>query len=463
MPLRIGCARCHRVQGLTFEGVSGKVALDASADRAGNFEILNLRLDYDSQGRATGRQLSSFLPLPTGGAVWERVAIYEVASSELRIVAPPVFPGRQARAPADASSAPAMSEGMPFSFAIWVIGVSALLGCLGAIALAKFKRLCLQRNWRLCMDLCSRSGTGEACAEADVQIEVKPSMQPTDHSGQAGRPPLSALPTDNELSVDGVAHDESAIAANRMDAAGHARGAECVAATTADEARMRAQEDESNAPSASRALMAPSPEVTIHASSEASAVVTRQSSVESDAAACAEPRQLSSMCAEVDSTRSTVRSAAPKVGKTSLAPKAASVEQRPERPAERRLRERRPSHSDSQLDSLLSASDVAFDLQAPPLGFGGMGSVHYGTWHGSPVAIKVLLQRRNHKEASLRQALLAEALVLSKLRHPCICSFFGVLGAAWIQSWAPSSLCHHEPITPTRACTHPRGHTRALT
>jgi serine/threonine protein kinase len=70
---------------------------------------------------------------------------------------------------------------------------------------------------------------------------------------------------------------------------------------------------------------------------------------------------------------------------------------------------------------------MTFDLQAPPLGFGGMGSVHFGTWHGSPVAIKVLLQHRKRSEAITRKALLTEAEVLSNLRHPCICSFFGVL------------------------------------
>jgi mitogen-activated protein kinase kinase kinase 7 len=47
-----------------------------------------------------------------------------------------------------------------------------------------------------------------------------------------------------------------------------------------------------------------------------------------------------------------------------------------------------------------------------------MGKICAGLWMGMPVAVK-LVHRSAHRE------LQKEAAVLSRLRHPCICSFFG--------------------------------------
>ena len=51
---------------------------------------------------------------------------------------------------------------------------------------------------------------------------------------------------------------------------------------------------------------------------------------------------------------------------------------------------------------------------------GGMGAVHTGSWFGTAVAVKVVLNR------SRQEALLREAALLASLRHPCICQFFGI-------------------------------------
>lgn len=49
-----------------------------------------------------------------------------------------------------------------------------------------------------------------------------------------------------------------------------------------------------------------------------------------------------------------------------------------------------------------------------------MGAVHTGSWFGTAVAVKVVLNRSRH------EALLREAALLASLRHPCICQFFGI-------------------------------------
>ena len=50
-----------------------------------------------------------------------------------------------------------------------------------------------------------------------------------------------------------------------------------------------------------------------------------------------------------------------------------------------------------------------------------MGAVHTGSWFGTAVAVKVVLNRSRH------EALLREAALLASLRHPCIISqFFGI-------------------------------------
>jgi hypothetical protein len=57
------------------------------------------------------------------------------------------------------------------------------------------------------------------------------------------------------------------------------------------------------------------------------------------------------------------------------------------------------------------------------LGQGGMCDVHLGTWLGTSVAVKVV--RDYGRQPS--HALLAEARMLSLLRHPCICSLYSAL------------------------------------
>jgi len=54
------------------------------------------------------------------------------------------------------------------------------------------------------------------------------------------------------------------------------------------------------------------------------------------------------------------------------------------------------------------------------IGHGGFGTVHAASWLGTPVAIK------RTRLCSLSSALFREGLVLTQLRHPCICSCFGV-------------------------------------
>ena len=73
----------------------------------------------------------------------------------------------------------------------------------------------------------------------------------------------------------------------------------------------------------------------------------------------------------------------------------------------------------------LSADNLTIDWQSR-VGEGGMGSVFIGKWHGTTVAVKVTNTgaRRTH------ELLLQEAGLLSQLRHPCICSTFGVLRVA---------------------------------
>jgi len=54
------------------------------------------------------------------------------------------------------------------------------------------------------------------------------------------------------------------------------------------------------------------------------------------------------------------------------------------------------------------------------VGHGGQGAVYAGCWLGTAVAVKIV------HSARARAQLLSEAELLSKLRHPCVCSFFGI-------------------------------------
>ena len=60
------------------------------------------------------------------------------------------------------------------------------------------------------------------------------------------------------------------------------------------------------------------------------------------------------------------------------------------------------------------------------IGEGGMGRVYASSWMGSPVATKLL---SNTNEWSQRR-LMKEARILTRLRHPNICSFFGALACS---------------------------------
>ena len=75
------------------------------------------------------------------------------------------------------------------------------------------------------------------------------------------------------------------------------------------------------------------------------------------------------------------------------------------------------------------------------IGTGGMGTVYKGRWLNLPVAIKSVFVQ-NPKDR-----ILWEASLLSKLRHPCICSFFGMssisgVGTAVILELLHRSLYH---------------------
>lgn len=68
----------------------------------------------------------------------------------------------------------------------------------------------------------------------------------------------------------------------------------------------------------------------------------------------------------------------------------------------------------------------ACDLELGPLiGKGGMGAVFCGNWLGSVVAVKSV--RVSSSSACRSEALLREAAVLTRLRHPCICGCFGTV------------------------------------
>jgi proto-oncogene serine/threonine-protein kinase mos len=56
------------------------------------------------------------------------------------------------------------------------------------------------------------------------------------------------------------------------------------------------------------------------------------------------------------------------------------------------------------------------------IGKGGMGSVHEAMWGGARVAVKVLHASPDEQMEALKN----EAHLLASLRHPCICTFFGV-------------------------------------
>ena len=84
-----------------------------------------------------------------------------------------------------------------------------------------------------------------------------------------------------------------------------------------------------------------------------------------------------------------------------------------------------PVESDDEL--LISSSEIEL---RHAIGSGGMGVVYEGSWLGTTVAVKVLIhtEERDAAETRRRSAeslLLREARMLSGLRHPNVCRFFG--------------------------------------
>jgi len=70
----------------------------------------------------------------------------------------------------------------------------------------------------------------------------------------------------------------------------------------------------------------------------------------------------------------------------------------------------------------IEACDVSMQKESK-LGVGGFASVYLGTWQGTTVALKVLDRTTRRLEEEVQ----VEVRVLSRLRHPCICAFFGSL------------------------------------
>jgi len=111
---------------------------------------------------------------------------------------------------------------------------------------------------------------------------------------------------------------------------------------------------------------------------------------------------------------------------------------------------------------------------AHPIGQGAMGSVHVGTWLGTKVAVKVIRTRQGTAIGSVtrrsrQHCLREEAEALSRLRHPCICSFFGTVlvegGEAIVLEYLPggslSTLLHGDVVFPPSewACAEARAAT----
>ena len=67
------------------------------------------------------------------------------------------------------------------------------------------------------------------------------------------------------------------------------------------------------------------------------------------------------------------------------------------------------------------------------LGKGSFGEVYAGRWHGLPVAIKRMTVAEWFKAHSAMEALMQEAQVLAKCRHPNVLSLYGVSLSVWMQ------------------------------
>jgi serine/threonine protein kinase len=103
--------------------------------------------------------------------------------------------------------------------------------------------------------------------------------------------------------------------------------------------------------------------------------------------------------------------------------------------------------SEPSFSSISSTNSLDFEILSSEIeviqiiGTGGMGTVYKGRWLNLPVAIKSVFVQ-NPKDR-----ILWEASLLSKLRHPCICSFFGMssisgVGTAVILELLHRSLYH---------------------
>lgn len=68
-------------------------------------------------------------------------------------------------------------------------------------------------------------------------------------------------------------------------------------------------------------------------------------------------------------------------------------------------------------------SDILLDRV---LGEGGNGVVHFGKWLGVSVAVKMLRRAGDELTPAAARELEREASALSELRHPCVCTFFGM-------------------------------------
>lgn len=84
-----------------YEGVSGPVRLDPSADRLGSFKVLNFQLTTDSEGGA-GRRLS--IPLSSASAQFEAVGSW-TSNSGVSLSESIIFPGQVTTVPLDTASA----------------------------------------------------------------------------------------------------------------------------------------------------------------------------------------------------------------------------------------------------------------------------------------------------------------------------------------------------------------------
>jgi len=109
-------------------------------------------------------------------------------------------------------------------------------------------------------------------------------------------------------------------------------------------------------------------------------------------------------------------------------------------------------HVSPQVGRGLSADSLVIDWTRP-IGKGGMGSVHLGSWLGTRVAVKVMNSKQGQGVTGscwghyLHQRIREEAVALSRLRHPCICSFFATIdliggGKAIVMEYLPGgTLC----------------------